>query len=64
MVAVEMNQLVWGMVKKGMERYRGDLESQVSIGKNARVVIGGDFNASVRVTAKRPGVCGNYELEE
>ena len=50
-------QPMWGIDEAGMERYRRDLESQVAIGRNARLVIGGDFNASVGMNAGRPGVC-------
>ena len=42
-------QPIRGMDEEGMERYRRDLESQVAIGRNARLVIGGNFNASVGI---------------
>ena len=55
-------QPLWGIDEEGMERYRVNLESRVAIGKNARLVIGGDFSASARVNAKRPGVYGKFGL--
>ena len=45
-----------------MERYSKYLESQFAIGRNARLVIRGDFNASVRMNAERTEVCGKFGL--
>ena len=39
-----------------------DLESQVSIGERERMVIGGDFNATVGKGKEREEVCGRYGL--
>ena len=36
-------QPIWGLEEEDMERYRRDRESQVAIGRNARLVIGGDL---------------------
>ena len=54
--------MVQRMDEEGMERYRMDLEIQVAIGRNARLVIGGAFNTSVGMNAERPRVCGMYGL--
>ena len=48
--------------EESMGRYRRDLESQVAIGMNVRLVIGCEFNTSVGVNAKRASVCGKYGL--
>ena len=53
---VSAYQPIWGMDEEGMERYRRDLKSQVAIRRNARLVIEGDFNASVGMNAKHLGV--------
>ena len=36
-------QPIWELDEEGMEWYRRNMESQVAIGRNARLVIGGDF---------------------
>lgn len=51
-----------GADEQGMERCRRDMESQVAMNGNERLVIGGDFNASVGRNAERRGVCGKYGL--
>ena len=45
-----------------MKRCRRDLESQVSKGRNARLVIGGYFNAIVGINKERPGMCRKFGL--
>ena len=56
-------QTIWAMDEEEMERYRKDLESQVAIGRNARLVIGGDFNASAGMNAWHLWVCGRFGME-
>ena len=36
-----------GVDEEGMERYRGELENQWALGGRVKLVIGGDFNATV-----------------
>ena len=38
------------------------MESQVEMGGSEKLVIGGDFNASVGRNQFREGVCGRYGL--
>jgi hypothetical protein len=59
---VSVYQPIWGMDEEGMERYKRELESQVAIGGKERLVIGGDFNASVGKNVNRVGVCGKYGI--
>ena len=47
---------------EGMERCRRDMERQVAMGTRERIVIGGDFNASIGRGGERWGVCGKYGL--
>ena len=44
----------------GLERCRRDLESQLNMCRNERLLIGGDWNANVRRGCARNGVCGEY----
>ena len=55
-------QLSWGADEEGMERRRLDLERQVAMGNREKIVIGGDFNASIGRGGERRGVCGKYGL--
>jgi len=55
-------QPVWGTDEGAMERYRRDLESQVGMCRSERLVIGGDFNASVGKDSERGGVCGKLGI--
>ena len=45
-----------------MVRYRGEVENQVALGGREKLVIGGDFNASVGRELQRFGVCGRFGL--
>ena len=45
-----------------MERYRRNLANQVTIERNARLVIGDKFNVSVKLNAESPGVWVKYGL--
>ena len=51
----------WGADGEGMEICRRDMERQVAMGNRERIVIGGDFNASIG-KGERRGVCGKYGL--
>ena len=59
---VSVYQPVWGTDAEAMERYRRDVECQVGMCRNERLVIGGDFNASVGKDSEREGVCGRLGL--
>ena len=54
-------QPIWGLDEERMERYRRNLERQVAIKTNARLVIGGHFNAS-GVNVERQEMCGIFNL--
>ena len=56
---VSVYQPSWGADVEGMERCRRDMESQVAMGGSERLVIGGDFNASVGKNGNIRGVCGS-----
>ena len=45
-----------------MERYRGEVENQLALGGREKLVIGGDFNPSVRRDSKRLQVYGRFGL--
>ena len=47
---------------EGMERCKRDMERQVAMGNRERIVIGGDFNASIGRGGERRGVCGKFGL--
>ena len=51
-----------GMDEMAMEVMREEVERQIRLSKNERVIIGGDFNANVGKNEERPGVCGKYGL--
>ena len=59
---IAVYQPVWRSDEGAMERYRRDLESQMSACRSERLVIGGDFNANVGKDGERQGVCGKYGL--
>ena len=59
---VSVYQPSWGADGEGMERCRRDMERQVAMGNRKRIVIGGDFNASIGRGGERRGVCGKYGL--
>ena len=59
---VSVYQSSWGADGEGMERCRRDMERQVAMGNRERIVIGGDFNASIGRGGERRGVCGKYGL--
>ena len=59
---VSVYQPIWGSDEEGMERCRGEMEKQVEMGGKEKLIIGGDFNASVGRNQNRPGVCGRYGL--
>ena len=59
---VSVYQPSWGADGEGMERCRRDMERQVAMGNRERIVIGGDFNASIGRGGERRGVCGKYGL--
>ena len=59
---VSMYQPIWESDEVGMERCRRDVETQLGIGRREKIVIGGDFNASVGRNRGRNGVYGNQGL--
>ena len=61
---VAVYQPVWMTDEVGLERCRRDLESQLSMCRNERLLIGGDSNANVGRGSARNGVCGDFEWEE
>ena len=60
MRVVSAYQPVWGSDDTGMRDYRRELEIQVAMGGQERLLIGGDFNANVGKRYERQGVCGKY----
>ena len=59
---VSVYQPIWGQDEECMERYKREVESQVAIGGNERLVIGGDFNASVGINEGRMAVYGKFGI--
>ena len=57
---VAMYQPVWMTDEVSMERCRRDLKSQLSICRNERLLIGGDWNANVGRGSARNGVCFDF----
>ena len=57
---VAVYQPVWMTDEVGLERCRRDLESQLSMCRNERLLIGGDWNANVGRGSARNGVCGEF----
>ena len=57
---VSVYQPVWMTDEVGLERCRRDLESQLSMCRNERLLIGGDWNANVGRGSARNGVCGEF----
>ena len=57
---VAVYQPVWMTDEVGLERCRRDLESQLSMCRNERLLIGGDWNANVERGSARNGVCGDF----
>ena len=57
---VSVYQPSWGADGEGMERCRRDMERQVAIGNREKIVIGGDFNASIGRGGDRRG--GMWEV--
>ena len=57
---VAVYQPVWMTDEVGLERCRKDLESQLSMCRNERLLIGGDWNANVGRGSARNGVCGEF----
>ena len=57
---VAVYQPVWMTDGVGLERCRRDLESQLSMCRNERLLIGGDWNANVGRGSARNGVCGEF----
>ena len=56
-------QPIWGRDLEGMDRYRRDLEEQVSLSRNREsLVIGGDFNADIGSNRQRRGVSGRFGI--
>ena len=51
---------VWMTDEVGLERCRRDMESQLSMCRNERLLIGGDWNANVGRGSARNGVCGEF----
>ena len=48
--------------EQGLERCRRDVESQIGMCRNERLVIGGDWNANVGRGNEREGVCGKFGI--
>ena len=62
---VSAYQPIWGGDREALERFRRDLESQLGMGRREKLVIGGDFNASVgRNRRGRDGVYGRFGIGE
>ena len=62
---VSTYQPIWGSDEVAMDRFRRDLESQLGMGGREKLVIGGDFNASVgRNRVGRNGVYGTFGINE
>ena len=59
---VSVYQPIWETDAGEMEEYRRDLGSQIARGGKERLIIGGDFNASVGTDQERRGICGRYGL--
>ena len=59
---VSVYQPIWGTDEGALEGCRGEMERQVEMGGREKLVIGGDFNASVGRNQFRQGVCGRYGL--
>ena len=57
---VAVYQPVWMTDEVGLECCRRDLESQLSMYRNERLLIGGDWNANVERGSARNGVCGDF----
>ena len=57
-----MYQPIWGTDEGALEGCRGEMERQVEMGGSEKLVIGGDFNASVGRNQFSEGVCGRYGL--
>ena len=57
---VAVYQPVWMTDEVCLERCRRDLESQLSMCRNERLLIGGDWKANVGRGSARNGVCGEY----
>ena len=57
---VAVYQPVWMTDKVGLERCRRDLENQLSMCRNERLLIGGDWNANVVRESARNGVCSDF----
>ena len=51
-----------GMDEMAAEVMREEVERQMRMSRNERVIIGGDFNANVGRNEERPGVCGKYGI--
>ena len=59
---ISMYQPIWGTDAVGMERCRREIELQLGIGRREKVIIEGDFNASVGRTRGRRGVYGKQGI--
>ena len=59
---VSWYQPIWGSDEVGMERSRREVETQLGVGRREKIVIGGDFNASVGRNRGRNGVYGKQGL--
>ena len=59
---VAVYQPVWMTDEVALERCRRDMESQLSMCRNERLLIGGDWNANVKRGSARNGVCGEFEV--
>ena len=55
-----MYQPIWGTDEGALEGCREKMERQVEMGGSEKLVIRGDFNASVDRKQFREGVCGRY----